>query len=142
VEQVTARVAYGGAQVKRATERVKMHGVLICSPKGGGTLVPWLRNTGMGGFAEELHFTGPEPPEGFKGDCAERIWGALVVGKVVLALVCVPKSNCMARGALSGMDARSSLEMDEQGCQQECGEAWGAGRSESPSVAVRKVRNH
>jgi hypothetical protein len=31
-----------------------------------GTLVPRLGESGVGGFAEELHGSGTEPPEGFE----------------------------------------------------------------------------
>jgi hypothetical protein len=67
-----------------------------------GTLVPRLGESGMGGCAEELHDPGTEPPLGFKRDRAKCISRAVVVGKVVPALVCVPKSSGMARGAGGG----------------------------------------
>jgi hypothetical protein len=55
-----------------------------------GTLVPRLGESGVGGFAEELHGPGAEPPQGFERDRAKCISWVVVVGKVVLALVSIP----------------------------------------------------
>jgi hypothetical protein len=66
--------------------------------EAGGTLVPWLGESGVGGFAEESHGTGIELPKGVKGDRTERIFRAGMVIKVVPTLVYVPKSSDMARG--------------------------------------------
>jgi hypothetical protein len=64
--------------------------------------VAGLGKGGVGGFAEELHGARAEPPQGLKGYRAERIPGADVVLVVVPALVSVPKSGCIARGAGRG----------------------------------------
>jgi hypothetical protein len=55
--------------------------------------------SGVGGFAEELHGTGTEPPQGFKRNCTECLSRAVLVGKVVPVLVGIPKSSGVARGA-------------------------------------------
>jgi hypothetical protein len=78
-----------------------------------GTLVPRFGESGMGGFAEELHGPGTEPPQGFKRDRAKCISRAVVVGKVVPALVSVPKSSGMAGGAGGGTNVGSSQGMDD-----------------------------
>jgi hypothetical protein len=69
-----------------------------------GTLVPGLGKGGKGGFAEELHRAGAEPLQGFKG---YRTPGTCVVREVVPALVSVPKSCSVARGASRGVRLRS-----------------------------------
>jgi hypothetical protein len=72
-----------------------------------------LGKGGVGGFEEELHSTRAESPQGLKGYRAERIPGAGVVRVVVPALVSVPKSGCVARGAGRGTKVRSSEGMNE-----------------------------
>jgi hypothetical protein len=52
----------------------------------------------VGGFAKELHGTGTEALQGFKKDFTERISRAVLVDKVVPALVRKPKSRGVARG--------------------------------------------
>jgi hypothetical protein len=89
-------------------EQLAVH---IC--EADGSLVPRLGGSGVGGFAEELRGPGTEPPQGFKKDCAECIHRAVVVEKVVPALVCIPKSSGMARGAGGGTNVGSSQGMDE-----------------------------
>jgi hypothetical protein len=79
-----------------------------------GTLVLRLGESGVGGFAEELHGPRTEPPEGLKRDRAECISGAVVVSKVVPALVGIPKSSGMARDAGGGTNVASSQGMDER----------------------------
>jgi hypothetical protein len=74
----------------------------------GGTLVPCLGDCGVGGFGEELHGTGTEPPQGFKRDRAVRISRTGMAGKLILAHVCAPKSSCMTRGAGGEMKVISS----------------------------------
>jgi hypothetical protein len=95
------------------------HGQLAVSiGEADGTLVPRLGETGVGGFAEELHGTGTEPPQRFKRDRAERISRAVVVGEVVPALVVIPKSSGMARGASSKTNVGSSQGIDERGVRE------------------------
>jgi hypothetical protein len=53
----------------------------------------------VGGFAEELHGPGTELPQGFNRYRSECISWAVVVGKVVPVLVCIPKRSGMARVA-------------------------------------------
>jgi hypothetical protein len=62
----------------------------------------------VGGFAEEMHGTGTQPPQDFERDRAERISRAVMVGKVVPALVGIPKSSGKARGAGGGTNVGSS----------------------------------
>jgi hypothetical protein len=76
--------------------------------------VPGLGKFGVSGFAEELHCAGAEAPQGFKGYCAEHIPGACVLRVAVPALVSVPKSCSVARGASCGTKVRSSERMDER----------------------------
>jgi hypothetical protein len=64
--------------------------------------VPRLGVSGVGGFAQELHGPGTEPPQGFKRDRAECISRAVEFGKVVPALVSIPESSGMAGGACCG----------------------------------------
>jgi hypothetical protein len=72
--------------------------------EAGGTLVPGLGKGSVGGFAEKLHSTGTEPLQGFERNRAERVSGAVMVGKVVPKLVSVLKSSCMAKGVGGGMN--------------------------------------
>jgi hypothetical protein len=74
------------------------HGQLaVLIGEANGKLVPRLGKDG--GCAKELHGTGTEPPQGFKRDCAECISRAFTVGKVVLALVGLPKARGEAQVA-------------------------------------------
>jgi hypothetical protein len=43
------------------------------------TMVPQLGKSGVGGFAEELHGPGTEPPQSFKRDRAECVSRTVVV---------------------------------------------------------------
>jgi hypothetical protein len=79
-----------------------------------GSLVPRLWESGVGGFAEELHGPGTKPPQGFERDHAECISRAVVLGKVVPSLVGIPKSSDMAMGAGSGTNVGRSQGMDER----------------------------
>jgi hypothetical protein len=76
--------------------------------------MPRLGESGMLGFAEELHGPETEPPQGFKRDSANCISRADVVGKVVPAPVVVTKSSGVARGASGGTNVGSSQGMDER----------------------------
>jgi hypothetical protein len=82
------------------------HGQLVVHiGEADGTLVPrWGRawfpiwfsllvQSSMGGFTNELHSTGTEPPQAFERDRAEGISRAVVVGKVVPARVVVSASR-------------------------------------------------
>jgi hypothetical protein len=82
--------------------------------EAGGTLVPRLGESSIGGFAEELHGPRTTPPQGFKRDRAECISRAVVVGEVVPALVGITKSSGMARGAGGRQEVGSSQGMDER----------------------------
>jgi hypothetical protein len=86
---------------KHATEATALHHrqLAVHIGEADGTLVPWLGEIGVGGFAEELHGTENETPQGFKRDCVECISRAVVVGKVVPALVGTLNSSGMDRGA-------------------------------------------
>jgi hypothetical protein len=64
--------------------------------------VAGLGKGGVGGFAQELHGARAQPLQGLKRYRSERIPGAGVVRVVVPALVSVPKSGCVARGAGRG----------------------------------------
>jgi hypothetical protein len=76
--------------------------------------LPGLGKSGVGGFTDELHGAGAEPPQAFKGDRATRISGAGVVRVIVpAALVSVPKSCRVAWSASSGTKVRSCERMDE-----------------------------
>jgi hypothetical protein len=68
------------------------------SDEADGTLVLRFGESGVGGFAEELHGSGTESPQGFERDRAECISWAAVVHKVLAALVGIPKSSGMAGG--------------------------------------------
>jgi hypothetical protein len=91
------------------------HGQLaVHTGETDGTLVPRLEKSGVDGFKEELHGPGTESPQGFKRDRAECMFRAGVVGKVVLALVSIPKSSDMAWGPGGGTSVGSSQGMDER----------------------------
>jgi hypothetical protein len=96
--------------------------------------VPWLGESGIGGFDGELQGTGTEPPEGLKREGVERMFQTALVGKDVPAHVCVPKSSWMVRDAGSGMKVRSTNGMDERHVCENVTRAGVAGWSESPSV--------
>jgi hypothetical protein len=70
-----------------------------------------LGKCGVGGFTEELHGAGAEAPQGVKGQYAERISEACVVHAVVPALVSVPESCSVARGASCRTKVRSGEEI-------------------------------
>jgi hypothetical protein len=74
--------------------------------------VPGRGKGGVGGFVEELHGAGAEPPLGLKGYRAERRPGTCVVRVVVPVLVSTPKSCSVARGASRGTKVRSSERMN------------------------------
>jgi hypothetical protein len=78
------------------------------------TLVRRLGESVVGGFAEKLHGPGTERPQGFKRHRAECISRAVVVGKVVPALVGIPKSSGMANRAGGGTNVGSNQGMDER----------------------------
>jgi hypothetical protein len=61
--------------------------------EAGGTLVPWLGERSMGGFAEKLRCTRTEPLHCFKGDCAERmrISRAVMIHEMVPSLLGTPR---------------------------------------------------
>jgi hypothetical protein len=61
-----------------------------------------LGKSSVGGFGEELHGAGAESPQGLKRYRSDRIPGAGVVRVVVPALISVPKSSWVARGAGRG----------------------------------------
>jgi hypothetical protein len=63
----------------------------------------------MGGFAEELHGTGAKVPQGFEGNRTERIPRARVLRVVAPALVSIPKSGSVARGASSGRKKKHQI---------------------------------
>jgi hypothetical protein len=67
-----------------------------------------MEESSVFGFAEELHGTGTELPQGFERDRADRMSQAVVCGKVVAALVGIPKSSHMVRGAGSGTNVGRS----------------------------------
>jgi hypothetical protein len=93
-------------------EALREHGVVyICFIY---TLVPRLGERGVGWFAKEMHGTGTEPPQAFIRDCVKYASRALVVGKVLPALVGILKSSGMARGAVGGANVGSSQGMDER----------------------------
>jgi hypothetical protein len=94
---------------KHAREVTALHNgqLAVHIGEADGTLVPRLGESGVGGFAKELHGPETDSPQGFKGDCAECISRAFVVGKVVVALVSIPKSSGMVRGAGGGTDVGS-----------------------------------
>jgi hypothetical protein len=71
--------------------------VIVCG--AGCALVAELGKGFAGGFGEELHGARAEPPQGLKRYRSECMPGAGVVRVVVPALVSVPKSGCVARGA-------------------------------------------
>jgi hypothetical protein len=73
-----------------------------------------LREGRVGGVAEKLHGTGTQPPLGIKRDRTECISRAIMVGRIIPALVCASTSTYMARGAGSRMHAQSSQGMDER----------------------------
>jgi hypothetical protein len=92
--------------------------------KADGTLVLRLGKSGVGGFAEELHRPRTEPPQGFQRERAECMYGAVVVGKEVSALVGIPKSSGMARGAGAGTNVGSSQGMDERDVGENVARPW------------------
>jgi hypothetical protein len=100
-----------GKHARRATALYHTGQLAEKIDDAGGTLVPWLGKSGVGGFAEESHGTVIELPKGFKRDRTERIFRADMVDRVVPTLVYVPKSSDMARGAGGGMNARSCQGM-------------------------------
>jgi hypothetical protein len=60
--------------------------------------MPWLGEGGVGGFAEELHGTGTEPPQGFHRDRATftHLSRRVMVGKggsFAGGMVCKPSLN-------------------------------------------------
>jgi hypothetical protein len=69
--------------------------------------VPGLGKGSVGGFVEELHGAGAEPPQHFKGYRAERISGARVVHVIVPGLFNIPQSHSVAMAPLQGCEPRS-----------------------------------
>jgi hypothetical protein len=61
-----------------------------------------------------MHGPRTEPPQGFKRDRAECISRAVVVGKVIPALVGFQKSSGMAKDVGGGTNIGSSQGMDER----------------------------
>jgi hypothetical protein len=75
--------------------------------EAGGMLVPWPGKRRMGGFAEKLHREagiGTESPQGLKIDREECISWAVMVGKLVPALVSIPTRSGMAMCVGGGMN--------------------------------------
>jgi hypothetical protein len=68
----------------------------------------------VGGFAEEFHGTGAEPPEGLQVYRAERIPRACVFRVVVPALVSVLTGCSVVRGASCGTKVRSGERIHER----------------------------
>jgi hypothetical protein len=99
-----------------------------------GTLVPRLGESGVAGFAEELHGPGTEPLQGIRRDRAECISWAVEVGKVVPALVSIPKISAVT---LIGQESRIKF-VTQQGSKS-TGDSWSPGLPRATSCLFTRA---